>query len=83
MFSSLARRLLRSALACVSITLASGTQAQTLDSIRAVHRLNCGIVLGADDWNGEDIHGNLSALEAEVCRAIAIAIFGDASSLTI
>ena len=83
MFPSLARRLLRSALACMSIALASGTHAQSLDSIRAAHRLDCGTVLGADDWNGEDIHGNLSALEAEVCRAIAIAIFGDASSLTI
>jgi general L-amino acid transport system substrate-binding protein len=36
-----------------------------------------------DDWNGEDVHGNLSALEAEICRAVAVAIFGDAANLTI
>ena len=45
--------------------------------------MECGIVTGADDWNGEDVHGNLSALEAEICRAVAVAIFGDAESLTI
>ena len=45
--------------------------------------MECGTVQGVDDWNGEDVHGNLSALEAEVCRAVAIAIFGDAGSLTI
>jgi general L-amino acid transport system substrate-binding protein len=65
------------------MALASAVHAQTLDSIRATHHLECGTVLGADDWNGEDIHGNLSALEAEVCRAVAVAIFNDESSLTI
>ncbi|HYB90711.1 MAG TPA: hypothetical protein VEC38_06685 [Candidatus Binataceae bacterium] len=62
---------------------ASVVHAQTLESIRAAHHMECGTVQGADDWNGEDIHGNLSALEAEVCRAVAVAIFGDAGSLTI
>ena len=62
---------------------ASVAHAQTLESIRAAHHIECGTVLGADDWNGEDVHGNLSALEAEVCRAVAVAIFGDAGSLTI
>ncbi len=62
---------------------ASVVHAQTLESIRAAHHMECGTVLGADDWNGEDVHGNLSALEAEVCRAVAVTIFGDAGSLTI
>jgi len=57
--------------------------AQTLDSIRAAHHIECGTVLAADDWNGEDVHGNLSALEAEICRAVAVAILGDAASLTV
>jgi general L-amino acid transport system substrate-binding protein len=57
--------------------------AQTLESIRAAHHMECGAVIGADDWNGEDIHGNLSALESEICRAIGVAILGDAGSVTI
>ena len=76
-------RLLSGLLAVGLMALASVVHAQTLDSIRSAHHMECGTVLGADDWNGEDVHGNLSALEAQVCRAVAIAIFGDESSLTI
>ncbi len=63
--------------------LANATQAQTLEAIRAAHRMECGVVLGADDWNGEDVHGDLSALGAEICRAVAVAVLGDAGGLTI
>ena len=76
-------RLLLGLLAGGLLAYASVVHAQTLESIRAAHHMECGTVLGVDDWNGEDIHGNLSALEAEVCRAVAVAIFGDAGSLTI
>jgi general L-amino acid transport system substrate-binding protein len=65
------------------IALTSAGHAQTLASIRAAHHMECGTVLSADDWNGEDVHGNLSALEGEICRAVAVAIFGDAESLSI
>ncbi|MFY9641835.1 MAG: hypothetical protein WAK07_13195 [Rhodomicrobium sp.] len=65
------------------LVLASVAHAQTLDSIRAAHRMECGTVLSAGDWNAEEVHGNLSALEAEVCRAVAVAIFGNPDSLTI
>jgi len=61
----------------------SVVHAQTLDSIRAAHHMECGTVVSTDDWNGEDVHGNLSALGAEICRAVAVAILGDADSLTI
>ena len=64
------------------MALASAGQAQTLDSIRAANHMACGTVLSADDWNGEDVHGNLSALGGEICRAVAVAIFGDADNLT-
>src|ERR1700743_2732693 len=65
------------------IAFANAAHAQTLDSIRAARHMDCGAVLSADDWNGEDIHGNLAALGGEICRAIAIAILGDTANLTI
>ena len=58
-------------------------QAQTLAAVQAGHSLNCGTVQAADDWNGADIHGNLSALEAEVCRAVAVAILGPEGGMAI
>jgi general L-amino acid transport system substrate-binding protein len=72
------------AYAFTSFLLFTGvSQAQTLAAIRAAHHLNCGTVQGADDWNGADIHGNLSAFEADICRAVAVAIFGTEDGLTI
>ena len=76
-------RFLLGLLAVGMLAPARAVDAQTLESIRAAHSLRCGAVLGADDWNGEDVHGNLSALEAEVCRAVAVAILGDEQGLTI
>ena len=63
--------------------LCGTAQAQTLAAVRAAHHLSCGTVQGADDWNGEDIHGDLSALGAEICRAVAVAILGATDGLGI
>lgn len=76
-------RLIPGLLAVGLMALASAAHAQTLDSIRAAHHMECGTVLGTDDWNGEDVHGNLSELEGEICRAVAIAVYGDTSGLAI
>ena len=79
-------------LAALPFSAGAQTQAQadqppplaaTLDAIRSAGRLDCGTVQSADDWNGQDIHGNLSRLGGEICRAIAVAIFGTADKLTI
>ncbi len=56
---------------------------QTLPAIRTTHHLTCATIQAADDWNGQDIHGNLSGLGAEVCRAVAVAILGSADGLTV
>jgi general L-amino acid transport system substrate-binding protein len=57
--------------------------AQTLDAIRTSKHLDCGTVAGTDDWNSEDVHGNLSALGGEICRAVAVAILGSTDGLTV
>ena len=58
-------------------------QAQVLQRVQASHRLACGVVQGMDDWSGDDIHGDLSALGAEICRAVAVAVLGDEAGLSI
>jgi general L-amino acid transport system substrate-binding protein len=78
------RRLVSGLLACgLFAVLSTSARAQTLESIRADHKMECGTVIGMDDWNSEDVHGNLSALETEICHAVAVAIFGDAGGLMI
>lgn len=59
------------------------TQIQTLTAIRTSHHMNCGTVQAVDDWNGLDLHGNLSALGAEICRAVAVATLGSDDGLAI
>jgi general L-amino acid transport system substrate-binding protein len=71
-------RLLLIFLAGCLVAGADLAHAQTLDAIRSARHLECGVVTSVDDWNGEDVHGNLSALETEICRAVAVAILGDA-----
>ena len=76
-------RLLNVSLIVACFSFCGAAHAQTLAAVRAAHHVTCGTVQGADDWNGEDVHGNLSALGAEVCRAVAVAIIGAEDGLTI
>jgi general L-amino acid transport system substrate-binding protein len=39
-------------------------------------RLKCGIVAEPLDWNKQDLHGSLAPLDAEMCRAVATALYG-------
>ena len=65
------------------LPLASAAEAQTLASIKASRHLECGTVQSVDDWNGDDIHGDLSALGGQICRAVAVAILGSSDGLSI
>jgi general L-amino acid transport system substrate-binding protein len=78
MFRWLAKALVLSLLA-----LALPANAQIVASIKASHHLDCGTVQSVEDWNGEDVHGDLSALGGEICRAVAVAILGGAEGLSI
>lgn len=76
-------RLLSAVLLAGFLSVCGVAHSQTLAAVRAAHNLRCGTVQGADDWNSQDIHGNLSALGAEVCRAVAIALLGSDAGLEI
>lgn len=65
------------------LALALPANAQILASIKASRHLDCGTVQSVEDWNGEDVHGDLSALGGEICRAVAVAILGDSTGLSI
>ncbi len=51
---------------------------ETLDAIRQAGTLTCAVVTDLDDYSEADTHGNLSALGADVCRAVAAVVLGDA-----
>ena len=76
---SLMTSLLLAAVAAIS----GSAHAQTVVDIRRAGHLDCGTVQNSDDWDGASIHGDLSSFEGEICRAVAVAILGDAGRLTI
>lgn len=57
--------------------------AQTLAKIRASRHLDCGVVQAVDDWDASQVHGDLSALDREICRAVAVAILGGADGVAV
>lgn len=50
----------------------------TLAAVRRAGALRCGVVTDVDDYSEADTHGDLSALGADFCRALAAETLGDA-----
>jgi general L-amino acid transport system substrate-binding protein len=69
--------LLSLAAACISGT----ANAQTLKAIKDRGALNCGVSEGLYGFSARDDKGNWSGFDVDFCRAIAAAIFNDASKV--
>jgi general L-amino acid transport system substrate-binding protein len=70
----------------VTIALAAGlsaqaASAQTLKTVKDRGMLSCGVSQGLPGFSSPDDKGNWTGLDVDVCRAIAAAIFGDASKV--
>ena len=50
--------------------------ASTLDHVRAVGAVRCGVVSTPEDWNKTDLHGPLTPLSLEICKAVSVAALG-------
>ena len=57
--------------------------AHTMAAVERAGRLACGTIEAEEDWNGQDQHGDLSALTSELCHAVAAAMLGDASKVDV
>jgi DNA-binding CsgD family transcriptional regulator len=55
--------------------------AQTLKTVKDRGMLSCGVGQGLPGFSSPDDNGNWSGLDVDVCRAIAAAIFNDASKV--
>jgi general L-amino acid transport system substrate-binding protein len=49
----------------------------TLESVRAHGALRCGVATNPEDWNKTDLHGDLSPLYLEICKAISVSALGE------
>lgn len=70
----------------VTFALAAGlsaqaASAQTLKTVKDRGMLSCGVSQGLPGFSSPDDKGNWTGLDVDVCRAIAAAVFGDASKV--
>jgi general L-amino acid transport system substrate-binding protein len=45
--------------------------------------MRCGVVAAREDWNKVDLHGDLSSLNVEICKAVGIAALGTRGKIDI
>ena len=60
---------------------ASPQATSTLEAVQARGHLNCGVSHGRPGFSRPDASGRWAGLSADVCRAVAAAIFGDADKV--
>src|SRR3954465_9460730 len=58
---------------CVAVPAEAGAR---LDAIKARGVLNCGVATDEPGMSFRDAKGNYTGFEADLCRSVAIAIFG-------
>ncbi|MCW8847649.1 MAG: amino acid ABC transporter substrate-binding protein [Sedimenticola sp.] len=67
-----------------ALTAALSTNAfagATFDSVKKKGFVQCGVSIGLPGFSNADEKGNWSGLDVDVCRAVAAAVFGDASKV--
>ena len=67
--------------AALAMTAPAALAGGTLDRLRGVGALACGVVDELPEYNKDDLHGGLDALGLEICKAIAVAALGDAARM--
>ena len=67
--------------AVVSFSLAAGVQAATLDDVKKKGHVQCGVSQGLPGFSNPDESGDWTGIDVDVCRAVAAAVFGDASKV--
>jgi general L-amino acid transport system substrate-binding protein len=65
----------------IALLAAAGAHAQTLKAVKDRGALNCGVSQGLYGFSMPDDKGNWSGLDVDFCRALAAAIFNDASKV--
>ena len=67
--------------AMASNALADGHGGKTLEAVMAKGFVQCGVSQGLPGFSNADDSGNWTGLDVDMCRAVAAAVFGDASKV--
>ena len=76
------RKILSAIVGTAVLSLAAGTaSAATLDEVKSKDSLQCGVSQGLPGFSNPDQDGNWTGLDVDFCRAVAAAVFGDATKV--
>lgn len=67
--------------AATALVAASVAQAGTLDTVKARGKLVCGVSLATPGFAAPDDKGRMQGFDADVCRSVAAAVFGDGDKI--
>ena len=62
---------------CLAVGVVSGAGAQTLETVKKRGVINCGVGTGLAGFAIADANGVWNGIDADFCRALSSAIFGD------
>ena len=65
----------------LSVTVAGAAQASTLGDVKSKGFIQCGVSQGVPGFSNPDEGGNWTGIDVDICRAVAAAVFGDASKV--
>src|SRR3954454_11448087 len=61
--------------------MASAASATTLDTVKAKGFIQCGVSTGLAGFSAPDDKGDWQGIDADFCRAVAAAVFGDGTKV--
>jgi general L-amino acid transport system substrate-binding protein len=64
-------------------TTATAHAGVTIDKIKSAGSLPCGINAEEPEYSTQDAHGNHSALDLDICKAVAVAVLGPNAKFTV
>jgi len=67
--------------ATVAIMATAGAHANTLETVKNRGAVQCGVSDGLPGFSATDSSGRWQGIDADVCRAVAAAVFGDAEKV--
>jgi general L-amino acid transport system substrate-binding protein len=75
------KRILQAAVVGTALVAAGAAAAGTLDDVKARGMLHCGSNTGLAGFGQPDAQGNWNGFDVDYCRAVAAAVFGDATKV--
>ncbi len=74
-----AGKLMIATLALFGLSLSAASAATTLEAVKAKGHVQCGVTTGLAGFSAPDDKGAYQGIDADVCYAVAAAVFGDRS----